>query len=135
MNSHFLKIVFASALIAGGVCVLGYAAMGAKFPSIEDNRTEIILFSWKHRDQYYFALVPARDRARFISHLGSRQKALKTVPELERKIAKVPQTSVVAWRDDLSNGMTYPPQSIIRRIQKYASTRGVDLQIIPGIYD
>jgi hypothetical protein len=135
MSSHFLKVLLTSAIVLAGANFFDSRVTGAKFPSIEDNRTEIILFSWKHRDRYYFALIPARDRAKFMSHFVRDKRALRSVPELEKEIAKVPQTCVIAWRDDLSNGITYPPQSIIRRIQRYASGRGVDLQIIPGIYD
>ena len=55
---------------------------------------------------------------------------------LEAALAKISsKNNVVAWRDDKTHGLIFPPENVLRRIQRYATAKGLDLQIIPSIYD
>lgn len=65
----------------------------------------------------------------------SKHKLLRTIENLEVEIARVPKTSVITWRDILNAHVGYPPAAVVRRIERFAHSRGVDLQVIPGIYD
>ena len=72
--------------------------------------------------------------AAVISQL-SKHKLLRDITDLEVEITKVPKTSVITWRDILDAHVGYPPATVMQRVERFARSRGVDLQVIPGIYD
>jgi hypothetical protein len=109
-----------------------------------DTRAEIVLLSWKAGDAWVFALLPRKQydelSERIFEPITPKLSAVHTIltiSELESLIARTPRTSAIVWRDYPPERIRvgYPPRDIVGRVQGFAAAHGVDLQVIPTIYD
>jgi hypothetical protein len=117
-------------------CNCSRAGDGAnRFPTIQDSRAEVVLFSWRWQGRHRFALVRAGQQDAFLSRFKPDVFTIASVADLEKQIAKIPPTAVVVWRDDRTRGIVVPDTRLINRIRRFAARNRIELQIIGGIYD
>lgn len=114
---------------------LATISSSAPFPTIEDKRPEVVLFCWHYAGNYRFALIPANQRAKFVRQFSPSNDSIRSMSDLKKALLHVPRDSVIAWRDDLRRNIVFPPADVVDRVKVFAVGHGIDLQIIPSIYD
>ncbi len=104
------------------------------FPEIRNDRPEITLFSWATDRGWSYEVFPAAEFDAFLLHFYPEMSPITTLSALETALIKVPKDSVIAWRTWPPLKLTYPPPEMVNRIQKFAKSKGLDLQIAPSFH-
>jgi len=60
-------------------------------------------------------------------NIKRRALIMKSVPEVEHELLKLPRASAVFWRDIESFGLVHPPIGRVNRICAFAGSRGLEL--------
>lgn len=90
------------------------------------------LFSWKVRGgAYHFAVMPQSERAAFLANFPT-VLSIKSMAELEMRLKALPKNLTVGWSELPCLQITYPPNDIARRIQRFAAENHIMLLMIPG---
>ncbi|HEY2125229.1 MAG TPA: hypothetical protein VGG94_07175 [Chthoniobacterales bacterium] len=91
------------------------------------------LFSWVMRDgTYRFAVVRESERHAFVSGFQPSFPGHGTMAQAEGALGSLPKGVLVGWGDATCVGLTYPPQDIVRSIAQFATSRQINLRILPG---
>jgi hypothetical protein len=127
---------------------LGFAALAATLllgcgaPSASPVTVPIVyeLYSWKEPDrrEWTFSLLDNTSREKNRSEMFGPKTRLRGLEELKNSISGLlcGSTTTIVWIDSLSRRqkatgtetLSYPPQSVIDELRKYAAERGIALQ-------
>jgi hypothetical protein len=107
-------------------------------PITKDPRPKFVLFSWRGKDSAYrFALMPNTRKKlhSFLDEFRPNRPGILRLEDLERELAKLPKRSLVTWMKDEPHAVTYPEQSVVRKVKKFATRMQLDLQFNETRYE
>lgn len=97
---------------------------------------QITLYSWSPRpDEYRFALIPEDQQETFLHRFNRDVYYIKDLEDLRLQLHALPKNSGVAWRNEREYGIVFPPRRTIAKVRRVAADEGIDLQVIPTIYE
>src|SRR5207247_3670958 len=93
------------------------------------------LYSWRaERGEWLFSMFHATtSRRRIVDEVVAKDRILKGTSRLKRKIAGLPPGSTIVWADshavegDGRERFTYPEQTVIREIRRFADDRNIKI--------
>jgi len=132
---HNTKIKLITLLLTLTLCKAEKSAFsGQEFPLVLDSRTEIALFSWSDHGHLLFAFVPRAKADSFLNGFSPRYGGVE-LSMLEFEIAKLPQNSIIVWRDLAPKGINYPSKKIVDQVRQISKKYGIRVQMLSTIYD
>jgi hypothetical protein len=104
--------------------------------SEQDLRAGMNLYSWRlGSGEYAFAFVPKRQNDNFLRTFRRQRSDIVGITKLDVEFAKFPRGSSITWRDYEVVGLTFPSAPVRRQIENLARSRGLQLEVVPTIYN
>lgn len=86
------------------------------------------LYSWQEGGQWTFSLLTGTNRQKTLEEIQSTDTALSDVEALIDRLENVPSGQFVTWSSGES--LSFPPESVVQKIEKVCSERGLVLNIV-----
>jgi hypothetical protein len=99
------------------------------------SRGSFVLFSWKDRGDYRFALVPVEKEAGFLKTFHPRRIGLHGLTNLKTALEQLSTGTAIVWEDDQIKGFTYPSIDHINQITAFARSRGLHIELNPVVIE
>jgi hypothetical protein len=85
------------------------------------------LYSWQENGQWSFSLLAGTNRQKTLDEIRSNDTTLADVEALIAMLENVPSGQFVTWSSRES--LSFPPESVIQKIEKVCQDRGLVLNI------
>jgi hypothetical protein len=96
--------------------------------------TQYCLLTWKGRsDQWCFALMLEYERGNFLHSWTSKWGQKCGVEELKTALSALPKDTYVYWNTWPRRNFDYPEKAIVQDVVKFASNKGVHVQLLPAL--
>jgi hypothetical protein len=101
------------------------------------------LYSWQDtKGNWNFCVLPNTNRLKTVPEVFNKNTALRTIDQLRRKLANLPEGASVFWFDRIGaatgpnakagKDLAYPPPSIVETVRKYAEAHKLRLEMLPS---
>lgn len=87
------------------------------------------LYSWQKGGQWYFSLLIGTNRQKTLEEIQAPGVTLKGLDAIELVLGKIQPGQTIGW--STREGLDFPPDMVIRQVQKICKSRGLELNIIP----
>jgi hypothetical protein len=86
------------------------------------------LYSWQKDRQWFFSILVGTNREKTLDEIQAPGVTLKGPDELSLTLGKIHSGQTIGW--STRQGLGFPPQAIVRRVQKICKDRGLELNIV-----
>ncbi len=130
--------------VSFSLCVVSLAFLvvclsGSQNPA--DLQMAYDLYSWPNsHGGWNFSVLPDSDAENNVELVFDKEKILRGTAELKRRISTLPSGAEIHWLDRIpsgtgpkakgSEGLSYPPPTIIKRVREYARKRGIKVELL-----
>jgi hypothetical protein len=101
------------------------------------------LYSWQGAERdWEFCVLFNTDSEKSVKQVFDKRTTLKGVDRLKHRLSELPEGASVFWLNRIplgtrpkakgSEGLAYPPQSVIDEIRQYAETRKIKVEVLPS---
>lgn len=129
-----LRIIASSVLIAW--CTSLVLAGSPSKPKVILWRDSRALFSWRDSHGIWqYSLLVDQNMLPSVAEIKSQKNRVGNVKALPGCFARIPRRLALAWRNLPPTDITYPDQQTIEKVKALAKANGIELEILPSLYE
>jgi hypothetical protein len=87
------------------------------------------LYSWQKGEQWYFSVLIGTNRQKTLEEIQAPDVTLIGLDALTFALEKIQPGQYVSW--SMREGLNFPPDGMVRQIQKICKSHGLELSIAP----
>jgi hypothetical protein len=85
------------------------------------------LYSWQEGEQWYFSVLVGTNREKTLEEIQAPDVTLKDLDALKLALGKIQSGQYIGW--STREGLDFPPDAMVREVQKICKDRGLELNI------
>jgi hypothetical protein len=86
------------------------------------------LYSWQKGELRYFSVLIGTNRQKTLDEIQAPDVTLKGLDALKLALEKIQPGQTIGW--SIREGLSLPPDAMVKQVQEFCKKRGLDLSII-----